>query len=182
MWVRSVAAHLAGGRGVQVRLPPGSLGRMLLNPSPARDVLRRRVRLPPPEPYTGPDPCPACGGDGVTGQRYEFDPSPRADTPVLVVDVFCPACLGCGQAGHATCQPDQHADSYRDDFDRDEDYDDEDDYHHDTDNNAPVSVCPSCRGRRWWCCQGFGGDPVGEVMHELRVACGCATELLVNAD
>lgn len=133
---------------------------------------RPQVCLPLPEPYTGPDPCPACHGVGFTGVRYTFDSEePQATTPVLLVDVFCPTCAGCGQAEHVSCLIDQHADSYRDVLNWDNADDEDDD----------GSVCPSCQGRRWWCCQGFGGDPVGEVLHELRVACGCATELLVSA-
>jgi len=112
------------------------------------------VEFPPPTVVGSP--CPDCKGSGVTGDQYEM----QHTTPVLLVDVFCPTCLGCGSANHdAGCEG--HA---WDDIDRDDDeLDDE--------------ACPSCKGREWNAVQGFPGYDVpadaGPVM--LRVPCGCTT-------
>lgn len=120
--------------------------------------------LPPPEPYDGSDRCPACEGRKVTGERFLF---PAADDNQagkrLLVDQLCPGCGGCGRAVHTGCVPGDHADDDPDDVDTSEDHD--------------GFACSSCGGRRWWICQGFAGD---EVYH-LRVACGCATDLLLRA-
>jgi len=114
-------------------------------------------------------PCPACDGRGITGDRYEM---PTDGGPILLVDVICPVCGGCGNGDpeHLACLADAHA--YPDEHD---DYDD-DDY---DDNGQP---CPSCgSGRGWNAVQGIGqdddGDPEGLAV--LRVPCGCSADRLV---
>ena len=54
-----------------------------------------------PAPTMTGAPCPACQGGGVTGDRYEL----HTDGPVLLVDVVCPDCGGCGSADgdHLVC-------------------------------------------------------------------------------
>jgi hypothetical protein len=122
-----------------------------------------RYALPPPAPYQGPQRCVACAGAKVTGQRYEFNAS--SGQQVLLVDEFCPTCGGCGRHTHDGCAPADHADWQPS-------YDDPDD----GDDRDGEDVCPSCRGRRWWVCQGFTETQI----HHLRVACGCARDLLVE--
>jgi hypothetical protein len=112
------------------------------------------VDFPPPT-VTGA-PCPACRGAGVTGGRYEL----HADGPVLLVEVVCPGCGGCGSAdgdGRGCAGP--HA------------WDDAPDTEPDGD------PCPSCQGREWDPVQGFAGvDPGGDADPvTLRVPCGCTT-------
>jgi hypothetical protein len=112
------------------------------------------VEFPPP---TVPGaPCPACQGAGITGDRYQL----HTDGPVLLVEVVCPGCAGCGSADrdHLDCAG-PHA------------WDDEPDTAPDGD------PCPSCQGREWNPLQGFPGVDAGAdadpVM--LRVPCGCTT-------
>jgi len=123
--------------------------------------------IPAHPPY--PQPCPACDGRGVTGDRYEM---PTDGGPILLVDVICPDCGGCGNGDpeHAGCPADAHA--YPDEYgtaDDDQDHDD-----------GPL--CYSCgSGRGWNAVQGIGqdddGDPEGLAV--LRVPCGCSTDRLV---
>lgn len=122
--------------------------------------------LPAPDPYQGAARCQTCGGGKVTGVRYEFDPA-GGSPKVLLADVICPGCDGCGRAIHDGCKPAEHGDWPHGDR---HDYGDEDG------EDEGEDVCPSCRGRRWWSCQGFAGDEV----HYLRVACGCAADLLIE--
>jgi hypothetical protein len=127
--------------------------------------------LPLPARLPYPYPCAACNGAGVTGERYELPPgSPGA--PVLLVDVICPACGGCGNGdpAHAICPRDAHA--YPDELWPEPDDDDQAD---------AASSCPSCgSGRGWNPVQGFSDD--AEALTVLRVPCGCATARLVIAD
>lgn len=113
------------------------------------------VEFPPPV-VAGP-PCPDCDGAGVTGDRYEM----ATGGPVLLVDVFCPGCGGCGSADrdHLDCTT-PHA------------WDDEPEA--DTDDEG---ACPSCQGREWNPVQGFPGfDPgTDDEPPVLRVPCGCTT-------
>lgn len=129
----------------------------------ASSPVNRRVMLPGPAPYQGPDRCPSCVGAKLTGARYVFDPSAGASEQVLLADVFCPNCGGCGRATHDSCEPKDHADWDPADLD-------EEDYYE--------TACPSCYGRRWWVCQAFNQTTV----YNMRVACGCATDLLIPAD
>jgi hypothetical protein len=108
------------------------------------------VDFPPPT-VTGA-PCPACQGAGVTGDRYELP----TNGPVLLVQVFCHACGGCGSADpdHLSCAG-PHA----------------------WDTEPDSDSCPSCQGREWNPVQAFplvdpgtDADPV-----TLRVPCGCTT-------
>jgi hypothetical protein len=100
--------------------------------------------------------CPACQGSGVTGDHYHL----HTDGPVLLVDVFCPACGGCGSADgdHLDCAG-PHA------------WDDAPDKQPDGDR------CPSCQGREWYAVQGFPGRNLGADADPvtLRVPCGCTT-------
>lgn len=120
-------------------------------------------------------PCPACQGSGVTGVRYDMPSGPY----VLVVDVICPSCGGCGNGGfgHPGCQPGWHAgdgddaDPWNGVGDDDEDPGDED---------GPA--CFSCgSGRGWWPVQGFTGEGDDAQMHILRMPCGCSQDRLVEA-
>lgn len=119
--------------------------------------------------WTGPNPCPACVGLGVTGERYEMP----GTTPTLLVDVICPGCTGCGNGDpeHRDCQPEAHAYPDDDGYDVDN-YDDED-----QDQEPP---CPSCGGRRWNAVQGFNTTDLEGDMIVLKVPCGCATPLMVT--
>ncbi|WP_433067275.1 hypothetical protein [Dactylosporangium sp. CS-033363] len=132
---------------------------------------RTLLQLPPPDPYTGPGGCPACGGARITGAIARIDLPPvqgtrEPDPPsVLAVDEWCPACGGCGRdADHAGCTPQDHADWAPDD---------------DEDDEAP-QVCMSCHGRQWFTIQAWpeGGDEVAL----LRVPCGCANNLLQKVE
>jgi len=119
------------------------------------------VEFPPPT-LAGPA-CQACEGLGVTGEQYHM---PTGEHRVLVVDVFCPECGGCGGASdpeHQDCAGLHHWDD-----DRNLDDEDLDDAFL---NDEPV--CPSCGGREWNAVQGFP-DPPTEIK-VLRVPCGCTT-------
>ena len=127
-----------------------------------------RLHLPAPPPYSGPHRCGSCLGAGITGTRYTMrlpavnvggvlDP----DATVLVVDEICGECQGCGRDPdhHDTCTAMQHAEWEPVDYDFEQE------------------SCASCNGRRWFPAQGFN-DRRATV---LRVPCGCATDLLVDA-
>jgi hypothetical protein len=114
--------------------------------------------------------CGACGGSGVTGDRYDME----AGEHTLSLEIFCLECGGCGSGDpdHIDCAPDWHP--YPGDVEGPpmlEDLEDGDD----------DRVCLSCgSGRGWYPVQGFteGDDP---ELYLLRVLCGCATERLVPA-
>lgn len=115
-------------------------------------------------------PCPACQGSGVTGARYEMPSGPY----VLVVDVICPACGGCGNGGfgHPGCKPEWHAGG-------DDDEDPWGPVDDGSDEDGPA--CYSCgSGRGWWPAQGFTGEGDDAVMHILRMPCGCSQGRLVE--
>lgn len=125
-----------------------------------------------PAPQLGEaQPCAVCDGAGITGERYTMQTGERG----LAVDVFCPACGGCGRAEHEGCDGAEHGilveneldDDFDDDFDLFEDGEDPDD---DQDDEP---ACPSCDGRTWFPVQGF--TPPGEngAVLVLRVPCGC---------
>ncbi|MEV7264000.1 hypothetical protein AB0N38_10655 [Micromonospora aurantiaca] len=121
----------------------------------------RYLRLPAPERYDGPDPCRRCAGarvlDGRTAQM-------STDAAVLVVDVICPDCDGCGRATHDGCREDEHGT-----WDHD--------YYPDDDTPAgEVNRCPFCAGRRWIGVLAWGAH----TTYTLRMPCGCATDLLVE--
>jgi hypothetical protein len=120
----------------------------------------------PVDPYTGPEPCPACAGAKVSGTRYRW----AGDGPALIVDEVCDECGGCGRAQHTACGRLEHSD--RDDWYYDEDDDDSDGEW--DDHGGP---CPSCQGVRWWPAQGFDAERVTY----LRMPCGCAEALMVPA-
>jgi len=131
--------------------------------------------IPAHPPYLRP--CPACDGRGVTGDRYEM---PTDGGPILLVDVICPECGGCGNGDpdHADCPPDAHA--YPDEYGTDDDPDDDDPRDDDPGDGGPA--CYSCgSGRGWNAVQGIGqsddGDPEGLAV--LRVPCGCSADRLV---
>jgi hypothetical protein len=139
---------------------------------------QRYAVLPIPEhpPYLRP--CRACDGRGVTGDRYEMAGADGA--PILLVDVICPECGGCGNGDpeHADCPPDAHA--YPDDYTNSTgEYDDDDQ----GDDGAPV--CYSCgSGRGWNAVQGVGTSDDGDAegLAVLRVPCGCSEGRLVLGD
>jgi hypothetical protein len=124
--------------------------------------------LPIPAHPSYPQPCPACQGHGITSDRYEM---PTDGGPILLVDVICPTCGGCGNGDpeHANCLADAHA--YPDEHGADD---------HQDDGAGPA--CYSCgSGRGWNAVQGIGqdddGDPEGLAI--LRVPCGCSADRLV---
>lgn len=127
--------------------------------------------LPVTEPaWTGPGPCQGCGGLGVTGERYQM---PGTD-PVLLADVICPQCGGCGNGDpeHRYCKPIAHVADSADDLGA---------WGEDDDGPGQEPACPSCYGRRWNAVTGFtAGGAVGEdeELAVLRVPCGCAAPLL----
>lgn len=132
-----------------------------------------RLRLPAPSPYSGPHRCGLCLGAGITGVTFTM-PLPKVnvggvldpDGTVLVVDEICDECQGCGRDPdhHDTCRPDDHGcpgqASYALDGGEQDRY-----------------GCTFCQDRRWFPVQGFN-ERRATV---LRVPCGCATDLLVEA-
>lgn len=114
--------------------------------------------------------CATCEGRGVTGEQYEMP----TDGPTLLVDVFCPACHGCGNGDpeHVQCPPGVHAV-----MELEEENDDED---QDTDEDMDGPKCPSCHGRQWNAVQAFpsdeGDDEDDVAMVYLRVPCGCTAD------
>lgn len=61
-------------------------------------------QLPAPEPYRGPDPCPACAGRKISGEQVTLTPGRRT----LLIDFLCPLCHGCGSSQHLNCQRADH--------------------------------------------------------------------------
>ncbi|NJP33712.1 hypothetical protein [Micromonospora thermarum] len=124
----------------------------------------RHLHLPAPAPYEGPERCRACAGARITGMQVTWLPEQQAPR-VLVVDVLCPVCDGCGRATHDGCRPDEHADqdAWRDSMDDGED-----------DHDEPR--CYSCHGLRWHPVLAWANG--GADMFTLRMPCGCATDLL----
>lgn len=149
----------------------------------------------PLEEHAHARPCPACQGRGVTGARYEMPTGAAADLQapkmVLLLEVFCPACGGCGNGDpeHAGCKAAWHPDpddaglfgegdpdnvglGEDDDFDLDGLADD-----HDDDCGPACYSCAS--GRGWYPIQGFTGEGDSTEMYTLRGLCGCSTDRLV---
>jgi hypothetical protein len=133
-----------------------------------------RMMLPVQE-HAHSQPCPACQGRGVTGLRYEMPTGAAADLQapdvVLLLEVFCPACGGCGNGDpeHAGCKAAWHPDPDDDYLDGLEG----------EDEDAGPS-CYSCgSGRGWYPIQGFTGEGDAAEMYTLRGLCGCSTGRLV---
>jgi hypothetical protein len=101
---------------------------------------------------------------------------PTNTGPVLLVDVFCSQCGGCGNGdpAHRGCKPSAHVDY--EGFDQD----DEDDQDDDAQDYGPA--CPSCNGRLWNAVTGFNGVSgyAVEGVTVLRVPCGCASPRMVT--
>jgi len=120
--------------------------------------------------------CPACQGRGVTGVQYQMKPG--GGDVVLLVDVICPECGGCGNGHpeHPGCRDEWHAE----DPDADEPgYDDSEDPDDECDGGP---ACWSCRsGRGWNTVLGFAGEGPDTVMYLLRMPCGCAESRMVEA-
>lgn len=117
-------------------------------------------------PFPAPDlgdaqPCTVCEGAGITGERYTM----QGGNVPLAVDVFCPACGGCGRAVHEGCAEAEHGIGVDDELDEIFDHlaDDEDD---------AEPACPSCDGRTWFPVQGFTSGENAAVL-VLKVPCGC---------
>jgi hypothetical protein len=137
----------------------------------------------PLEEHQHANPCPACEGQGVTGERYEM---PAGDQ-VLLIEVICPDCEGCGNGdpGHAGCKPDWHAypedhggpDPFGDELD--EDGTDAEVADEDIARTEPV--CYSCHtGRGWNAVQAFRGEGDETEMVVSRVPCGCSAGRLTE--
>jgi hypothetical protein len=139
------------------------------------DPMNDRLHLPAPSPYSGSNRCGSCLGAGITGVRYEMALPPvnvggvqdPGGGTVLVVDEICDECQGCGRDPdhHDTCKAEDHADLGQDVRHRRDDAD------------ATANGCASCDGRRWFPVQGFNEQRATV----LRVPCGCAEGLLVEA-
>ena len=142
--------------------------------------------VPFPVPVLSGLVCERCDGAGVLAtSRATMDlGSGRA----LLVDVFCPACEGCGSGGgHASCAGPH---SWDDDPGRDDDFDPDDAPDDLLDEHAEERAaeldgrCLSCFGRGWNMVLGFGTGGDGQLaadiddegslqMLRLRVPCGC---------
>lgn len=129
-----------------------------------RDLPIGIVQFARPKPW--PTPCSSCGGEGVTGERYTM----QTDRCMLLVDVFCDACGGCGNGdqGHAGCPTGRDRTVHPAWVDIDDEEDDETD----------EPTCWSCQGRQWNPVQGFSGEDADCRMVVLRVPCGCASDRL----
>ena len=134
---------------------------------------RPRLMLPLHAPYTGPRRCPKCSGTGVLdGVTVDFAVDDA--TAVMVCQVFCPLCFGCGRGEHTECRADEHAEPEEVGMDPDGWYDE------DTADDAGVDEtdrCFSCGNRRWWSMQAFDQAAV----YRVRVPCGCSSSLLIPA-
>lgn len=118
----------------------------------------------PVEKHEHARPCQPCGGTGVTGEHYEMP----AGEHILLVEVICPACDGCGNGDpdHPGCKVEWHADP--------------DGYVDADDESEPA--CWSCgSGRGWNVVQGFRGEGDDVEMILTRVPCGCSESRLVEA-
>ncbi|MFE9670683.1 hypothetical protein ACFYOK_29570 [Microbispora bryophytorum] len=115
-------------------------------------------------PFADPtpaDPCPPCKGKGVTGAQYSM---PLDDDKVMLIDVICGECGGCGSTVHDNCPPGTHALDGGD-------YPDDDDL----EARERAYGCWSCGGRGWFVVQGFPPEAVAEdEILPLRAPCGCA--------
>jgi hypothetical protein len=127
------------------------------------------------------NPCPECQGRGVTGERYEM---PTDNGPILICDIICPVCEGCGNGpDHEGCHPDQHA--WPEHFGAD-DYSDYDG----RDEDGPVCYSCGTYGRGWNAVDGLtvrylnepDDSPFPPVSLTLRVPCGCRVDRLVSGD
>lgn len=130
------------------------------------------LHLPLPAPELPGDPCADCTGAGVTGEVYRWPSGP--DSPILIVDVPCLTCRGCGRAEHdEACEaPEHHGDrELRDDDLDDDDAGEEHEY-----------ACPSCHGRLCLLATGWRTGPDSEPLDDevltIRVPCGCTTDRL----
>lgn len=121
-------------------------------------TFRRFLPLPPP--YTGPDRCRPCVGRGVVGApvRLKGRPTHHGEPTIILAEVICPRCGGCGRnPHHHGCTPPQHADW----------------------RQPPPSGCLHCADRGWWPMTAF--DNSGRVLR-LRMPCDCAGELTEESD
>ncbi len=143
-------------------------------------------RLPAPEPYRGPDPCPGCAGQKISGEQVMLTPGRRT----LLIDCLCTLCQGCGSSQHLNPDddPDNSSDnSPDDDPDNSPDNSPDDDPDDDPDNSPDDDPDDSPDGKL--CCGGRGWFPATawstrdpNLAVTLRVPCGCSEQLLVQAE
>jgi len=179
-WLRAQATYesdLAAGRTPWPAVPHHE-------PSQGDPAMATAVRMMlPVQEHAHDRPCPACQGRGVTGAMYEMPAGaaadPQAPEVVLLLEVFCPGCGGCGNGDpeHAGCQAAWHPDPDDGVLFGD---DDPDDPEGGEDGEDGGQGCPSCgSGRGWFPIQGFTGEGAATEMYTLRGLCGCATGRLV---
>lgn len=115
----------------------------------------------PFEMTTSTEPlCSRCDGSGVSGEHYGYE----IPDGVMLVDVFCSECGGCGASEHTACTASLH----------DALIGAEPEWF-DSDPEEP-RPCPSCSGREWNALQAVRGE--GDEMETviLRMPCGCVQE------
>jgi hypothetical protein len=126
------------------------------------------MHVPFPAPELGDaQPCSVCEGAGITGERYTMQVGERG----LAVDVFCPACGGCGRAAHEGCREDEHGIGVDDEPDDVFGHLDQDDSEEGQEDGEPA--CWSCHGRTWFPVQGFTEPGENSVVLVLKMPCGC---------
>lgn len=129
-------------------------------------------QLPAPEPYRGPDPCPGCAGQKISGEQVTLTPGRRT----LLIDVLCSLCHGCGSSQHLNCRPADHGN-----FDPDNSPDNSPDDDPDDDPDNSLEAKPCCGGRGWFPATAWSTRNPNLAV-TLRVPCGCSEKLLLPVE